>query len=219
VSTSWAPWESCGTTGQDGIARLRAAPTGESGIMVEGTAKGYLIDWRNLSDQDLRTSEPTHWFETQERRPVRWVLEMYAEPRPTVEFIVPSDFRGVIQAKVQVREDAPCPPGQRCFSYAVPPSGVVEVIGPPLVRRVFAPDFRARRADGTVLSREAKDGEVGLWWLKYDGSSQFFVIGTPSEFQLLRTHQQGGAGGTWMGDSNREGRGKQGRWGKQTPTE
>src|SRR5689334_4091833 len=46
---SQAPYNSRGLTGQDGVARLRAAPFGEYGALVEGEAKGYLSDHFDIS--------------------------------------------------------------------------------------------------------------------------------------------------------------------------
>jgi hypothetical protein len=149
---------------------------------------------------------------------------MYAGPRPTVELVVPSGYRGVIKAEVQIQEDAPCQPGQRYFSYEVSPSGAVQVAGPALLRRVFSLgvyslDVCAKYADGTVLSRDAKDAEVGCWWLKCEGSTHFFLVGTRKEYDALRHSEEREGGGEERrpsGGGRGEGRGRRGRGGSQS---
>jgi hypothetical protein len=188
---SFAPWNSSGTTGADGIVRLQAAPCGDAtGISVEMTAKGYLFEQKILLDKDVAAIAPAHLFETVEKRPVSFVLEMVAGPSPTVELIVPAGYRGLVKAEVHVQDDLPCPAGQRCFSYVVPPSGEVQVTGPRLLRRVFAPDFQARYADGTVLDRQAKDSAVGVWCLKSEETRHVFLVGTQAEYEERRQFYQ-----------------------------
>ena len=183
-------------TGDDGVARVQAAPYGDGGVAVGVTARGYLSEEKVLSAQAVRALEPAHLFEAAERRPPALVVELYAEPRPAVELIVPAGYRGLIRAAVRVQEDAPSPPGQRSFPCVVPASGVVEVVGPPLLRRVFVTDFRARFADGAPLSREGGEGAVGLWWVKDEGGFHHFLVGTRDEFNdCCRSRPTGGEGG------------------------
>jgi hypothetical protein len=113
-------------------------------------------------------------------------LELYAEPRPTVELIVPTGYHGLVKAEIQVQDDLIYPAGQRCFRYAVPASGVVPVTVPPLLRMVFPPDFHARYADGTALTNEAKGAEIGFWWVNREGNIQCFLVGTLSEYDAVR---------------------------------
>jgi hypothetical protein len=42
ADSRWAPYVSTGLSGSDGITRLKAAPYGEAGILVEATAPGFL---------------------------------------------------------------------------------------------------------------------------------------------------------------------------------
>jgi hypothetical protein len=181
---SLSPCESTGTTGDDGITHLSFAAA-DTGLTVEGTARGYLPDVLNVTGEAVRKIEPAHLFEDTDRRPASYVLELYAGPHPTVELVLPVTFRGMVKAEVQIQEDAPLPPGQRCFSYRVGELGDVRVVGPPLLRRVYPPDFRARRTDGTVVNHEAGPGEVGLRPLKSEGNMQYFVVGTKAEYEDL----------------------------------
>ena len=183
---SQSPYDSTATTGADGIARLRAAPYGEDGILVEAAATGYLSEDQSLTVAELQAIEPAHLFEDVNKRPVRLVLDLYAGPRPTIELVVPSGYRGTVKAEVQVRANASCPAGQRSFSYDVPPSGIVQAAGPPLLERVGCADFRIRYADGTSLSGQAVGAEIGFWCLKYEGDSFHFLIGTRGEYDALR---------------------------------
>jgi hypothetical protein len=183
---SVAPYDSSGTAGDDGVAHLRAAPFGEAGLRVEASARGYLPEALSVPVQAVDEIPPAPLVGGDRARPVSFVLEVCAGPSPTVELVVPNGFRGLVKAEVQVREDAPCPPGQRCFRYQVEPSGYVLVTGPPLLRRVFTPDYQARFADGTPISRQPDLLAVGFRPLKAEPDVQYFVVGTQSEFDTVR---------------------------------
>jgi hypothetical protein len=178
---SLAPYQSCELTGDDGIARLRAAPYGSAGLRVEATAKGYMSEERNVLAETIKEIEPAPLLLADRPRPVTFVMEIYSEPLPTVELILPAGYRGLVKAEVQIQEDAPCPPGQRCFRYEVA-SGIAQVKGPPLLRRVCSSDYHARYTDGTLLGEEMDEGKVGFRWLKCEGSDQYFVVGTLTDY-------------------------------------
>ncbi len=186
TQSSSAPWESVGLTGDDGVVHLRAAPYGEAGILLDATAPAYLSQQKNLPVEAVEAIKPPGLFHPAAPRPADFVVEMYAAPGPELELVVPTSYRGVVKVTVRVRDDLTNPPGQRLFSYAVPPSGDVEVTGPPLLRRVYSPDYRAKFADGTPLSRRPEEGEVGFWCLKTEGASEYFVVGTRAEYDELR---------------------------------
>jgi hypothetical protein len=215
TSPALASGGASGPTGRDGIARLWAVPSDNAGVTVEVAALGHLTaDEKSLSAETVRALEPIHLFEAVDRRPAVVVIELYAEPRPTIELVVPVGYRGIVKAEVQVQEDIANAPGQRLFSYEVPPDGVVPVIGPALLRHVFAPDFRARYADGTPLSRNAKGADMGFWWLKSEGPVQVFLVGTSREFDDLRRDEDksnplpqrsAGGRGEGRGDGGRRG--------------
>jgi hypothetical protein len=178
--SSTAPCLSSETTGSDGIARLRAAPA-EGGLTVDAAANGYLPQTLGLTAEAVGKIEPAHLFEDAGQRPAGLVVEMLAGPHPTIELVVPNGYRGVVKAEVHIQEDALCPPGQRRFTYPVDPPETLQIVGPPLLRRVYPPDFRAKYADGTVLSQQAADTEVGLRPLRSEGDVQVFVIGTKDD--------------------------------------
>jgi hypothetical protein len=213
---SSAPWDSNGPTQDDGIARLRAAPAGEAGILLQVSAAGYLSEEKNLSVEEVEAIRTAGWFESVEKRPASFVLDLYAGPAPTVELVLPTGYRGHVKAELRVREDVPCPAGQRCFSSVVPVTGSVVVTGPSLLRRVCPLDFRARYEDGTPLSREANDAEIGFWCWKWENGAYQFLIGTRSEYEALRRSEQksGGEGRTSGGKSS--GQGKRGHKGGQS---
>jgi hypothetical protein len=180
---SLAPYDSCGKTGEDGVARLRAAPYGEYGIQVGVTAPGYMPESPEFTVAAVRHIEPAHWFEATEHRPADFVVDLYAEPRFSVELIVPAGYRGLIRATVEVQAEVPCAPGQRCFRYEVPPSGVVLVAGPAVLGRVLPAAYRACFADGTPLGEAISAVQVGFRWLKAEGNTQYFVVGTQSDYE------------------------------------
>ena len=217
-----APPESSATTGDDGIARLRAVPCGDTRIMLDVAADGYLPEHQFVSAEAVRAIAPAHLFEAVGRRPVSFVVDLYADsPVPTIEFVVPAGYRGLIQAELVIADDAPCQPGQRCFRYVVPPSGVVRVTAPALLRRFPLPAFGARYADGTPLSRGAKGAEVGLWQVKSDGPSYTFLVGTEDEYAQYHPPRQGNPGeqAPPSGGGKGRGRGRGGRRGNQPPAD
>jgi hypothetical protein len=209
---SSAPWDSAGTTANDGIARLRAAPYGTAGISLEATATGYLPEGMHVPVETIAAIPPAHWFEATTRRPASLVLEMYALPRPTVALVVPTGYRGLLKVEIKVQEDAPCTPGQRTFTYAVPPSGILQVAGPLVFRRLSPAGFQARYADGTPLEGTAKDAEIGFWWLKSEGGCEHFLVGTRSEYAAMRPSSRQPMAGD-SGAPSGKGRGRRARGG------
>jgi hypothetical protein len=203
-----APTESKGSTGNDGITRVRAAPFGRAGVMVEVSRDGYLSEVKYLSVQEVQAIEPAHWFEDVNQRRSNLVMEMFAGPAPTVEFIAPPGFRGPIKAEVQVRADLPAAAGQRSFSFPVPASGEVVAAGPPLFRQASSANMRVKFADDRQLSFRAKDSALGYWYVKYEGRCYHFFVGTPSDYESYCKSTQNNAGSS-KGQS--EGKGRRGR--------
>jgi hypothetical protein len=182
---SVSPYESVETTKEDGMAHLRAAPYGEAGIVMEAAAPGYMSEERSVLAETIREIEAP-LFKTAKPSPAPFVVELYAEPHPTIELIVPVGYRGVVEAVVEIQEDAVFPPGQRSFPGEVSSSGVARLKGPPLLRRVSPQDYRAKYVDGTPLSQQAEASAVGLRWLKCEGRSQFFAVCTQAEYPGIR---------------------------------
>jgi hypothetical protein len=202
-----------GIAGDDGVTRLQAAP-GDDGLLVQVRAAGYMAEEKVVPRQAVEAIAPAGLFEPVEQRPPAVVLDLYAEPRPSVEFVVPDGFRGTIKAEVHFQDDAPCPPGQRRFSYVVSPTGDVHVSGPAMLRRVRFPAATARYANGTPLSASSRDTDVGFWWLKAEPGCQYYVVDTRSEYDMLRRSTEagppgegraGGAGKGGHGRRNRDG--------------
>jgi hypothetical protein len=181
--------------------------------MYEG--KGVPVD-------SLKALTPAGWFEAVEKRPVSLVLEMYAEPRPTVELVLPAGYHGIVKVQMQIRDDAPPQPGQRLFSCVVSKSGEVQVVGPPVLRRAQPLDFRAKFADGMLVSFPPKETEVGLRWLHGSGSEQFFVVGTQVDYdnerrayldELRHTYPKADTGNGNSGQGKGGGRGRRNQTG------
>ncbi|OAI49012.1 hypothetical protein AYO44_01005 [Planctomycetaceae bacterium SCGC AG-212-F19] len=180
------PVNSSGTTGTDGVVLLRAAASSDAGPLVEVTASGYLFEEKSASVEVLRAPEATQRVPTEGERSARLVLELYAEPPPTIELVLPTGYRGVVKVDVQTQDQAPATVGQRCFSYEVPASGVVQITGPALLRRVLPAEFRARFTDGTALSREPKDMELGIWCVQWEEKHLDFWVGTQRDYESYR---------------------------------
>jgi hypothetical protein len=184
---SLAPCDSSANTGPDGLARLRAAPYGHYGVLMETNASGYQVESQDVSADAIQEVSPAHLFEDVNRRPADFVVELYAEPRFAVELIVPAGYRGLIKTTLHIDENVPCPPGQRCFRYEVSPrSDVVAVKGPTILRRVSPSDFKARYAGGELLGEKMDLVTVGFRWLKRDGDDNYFVVGTRNEYDQFR---------------------------------
>ncbi len=182
---SLAPFDSSQRTGPEGIVHLRAAPYGDFGVRIEASAPGYLAEQRNVSTEMIQRIAAAHPFEDVERRAAEFVVEMYAEPRFTVELIVPTGYRGTIKAEVQIQDDGAALPGQRCFRYEVA-DGFVRVKGPRVLRRISPTEFRARYVDGTPLAGDMTLWKVGFRWLRCEGKEQYFLVGTQSEYDMQR---------------------------------
>src|SRR5579884_3366301 len=183
-----APASVSGVTNRDGIVWLHAVPTGDTSILLEAKAQGYLSEWKTLTGDDVRKIEPAHLFEAVEKRPVGQVLELYAGPRPTIELIVPAGFKGQFKVGIQTRDDFPYTPGQRFFSYPVALVGDTTIVGPPLFRHGGAtPEFQAKYADGASLKQHVTGPEVGFWWLKSEGGYEHFLVGTAKEYAAWRS--------------------------------
>jgi hypothetical protein len=184
-----------GTTGPDGMAHLPAPPIEDSPLFFEAMARGYL---------PRQSGQPV------EQTPSGVILEMYAEPRPSLELVVPTGYRGVVKATVRVQSDLANKPAQRQFSFPVPPSGVVAVVLPPVFLKGITPDIRFRYADGTPLLRDAKDFEVGCRWLKADPESEFvFAIGTQWEAdEIRRAMKKADSGRDQLGEQSITGYGR-----------
>jgi hypothetical protein len=183
---SLAPYNVSAKTGEDGLVRLRAAPYGPYGVLMETTAPGYQPQDLDVSAGAIQEVPPAHLFEDISRRPANFTVDMYAEPRFTVEVVVPDGFHGLIKAKIQIDENTSCPPGQRCFRYEVPPSNTVLIKGPTILRRVSPSDYQARYAGGAPLGAKMDLVTVGFRWLKRDGNENYFVVGTQNEYDQFR---------------------------------
>jgi hypothetical protein len=185
---SLAPYDSTERTDAEGIAHLRAAPYGEFGVRVEATAGGYLPDQVSLSSESIQRLQPVHFLEETGRRKPEFVVEMYSEPRFTVELVVPRNYRGRIKAEIEARDDMDVPPGQRCFRFAVV-DGFVRIKGPAIVlQRVYPSDYHARYDDDTPLGSEMSLQKVGFRWLRGQDKVQYFVVGTQPEYDMQRRY-------------------------------
>jgi hypothetical protein len=201
-------------TGKDGIAHLNLSPYGDGGVLLEATATGYMEEEKALSVAEVQAIEPAHWFEKVERRPVNYVIELYAEPHPTVELVIPPGYRGRIEAEIRAEPNIPCPPHQRQFTFVAAPPAVVQVAGPPMFRFLFPQDFQAKYADGIALNQEVNGEDVGFWWIKCDGRYVTFLVGTKAEYDRYRrsaatesgSHDRSSGGGKGQGQGRHGGR-------------
>jgi hypothetical protein len=186
ADSSFAPTDSVGPSGADGIARLRAAPYSDAGILVNVVAQGYLSEHEYLSTDEVKAMTPAHWFEDVAKRRESLVVELLAEPRPYVELILPTYTRGVVKTTIRVDDKAPFTPGQRCFLGTVSPLGEAEISGPPMLHHASPIEYRAKFSDGAKLGLPEDDKHIGFGWLKSDGKAQYYFVGTKSEYDAQR---------------------------------
>jgi hypothetical protein len=183
-STSvFSPGRAWASTGGDGIARLNVAPTGELGTVFATKAKGYLDTEKDLSTEAVRAMDPVHLFEDAEDRPVNVIVEMFAEPIPAIELVIPPGFRGIVQANLRDHIGPAWALGQRSMRFTVPASGIVEVSGPAWLPHYLVPDFHVRFADGTLITARGEKCALGYWWLRCEGTTQYFLIGTAHDYE------------------------------------
>jgi len=169
----------------NGVALVRAAAFRDFGSDVHIQAAGYLNEERYLGLETVQHIETAGWLEKLQDRPPTLIVELYADPRPTVTLVVPSGYRGVINVTVDVHEDAPFAPGQRTFRADVGSDGSATLIAPPLLKHLLPTDFEVASVDGVLIKRNAADAERGFWWLHSDGKRQLFYVGTRAEYDAF----------------------------------
>jgi hypothetical protein len=186
-------------SGSDGIVRIQSTATPDSPSCLEVRAAGYQSD---EIDVGVGTEQ---------------VIELYAGPRPTVEFQLPTGFRGSLSARLKV-VDAAGQPGQRVFIVPVGPADSVDVTGPAVLKHGSGPTFKARLADGTELPQQPTPDQVALRWLKVDGDTHQFIVGTHADWEAAQGPTRGEPGarpskGMGGGKGGGGGRGHGGRGG------
>ena len=169
-----------GMTALDGVADLPIVPCGERSVLLKATRTGYLPEDAVVTAALLRGIEPAHWWNPTDQRP-NFTIDMYSEPQFGIELIIPNGYRGLVTADFEI-DDKAASNGQRLFRFTVSASGIVTMKGPPVLRRIFLTDVRARYADGTPLEDELSWEKVGFRWLKRHGHGAIFVVGTQTEF-------------------------------------
>ena len=171
--------EITGKTGADGVARVHPLPDGTEGLLAVSAA-GYLNDAKPLNEA------------------AGMEVELFAGPRPTVELVIPSGFRGLIKAEFKIAPADGAAPSPRLFRCDVQADGTVEVVGPEVLHCVRPQDFHAVAADGTTLPSGGPTTSIELRWVKTTDAIDYFVYGTDIDChnaQKTLTPSDGGHGG------------------------
>lgn len=184
------PPRSFAKTHTDGKARLTATATDEGTIYLETKTTGYLADGIDMSAAELQKIEPAHFLEDASKRPTNLVVELYVEPRPAIEILVPTGYKGIVKVSLQIADDASLPKGQRAFSVPIDSTGAGSMTGSPLLRHIDSADFVAKYSDGATLARNAAMPAIGLWWVQKTGDTEEFYVGTEREFDAFRKVEQ-----------------------------
>jgi hypothetical protein len=215
---SFAPHESTGTTDGEGIAHLEIASSDDSCILLSAATAGYMSKPKDISAESYRQIEPPFWFRWAKPALAHFIVEMYAEPRFCIELVVPTGFRGLVKAEVQYQDESLSPIGQRCFTYTVQPTGAVQIVAPGVLRR-FPPVYRARYADGTPLSEDMDALKIGFRWLKRDGDTEYFLVGTLTDYENFSRDLAGSHSGPEKRSSDSgKSRGRGGRRNRADPS-
>src|SRR4029077_11557697 len=105
-------------------------------ILLETKIPGYLAEMKELTPKSIESIERAHFLEKVDRRSPNFVVDLYAEPRPTIELIVPLGYKGVIKADVEIKDDVVVPVGQRAFTINVDSTGSAAITGSPLLEHI-----------------------------------------------------------------------------------
>jgi len=125
------------------------------------------------------------------RRDVHYILELWADPNPVVEFVIPPGYRGPIKARFEPANSQDFQPGQRVFQCRIDEAGRVTVKAPKLVDgNSHSTKFAARCEGGNLLpeGRDSKPDEVALRSVNSGYPNQLtrlFIIGTQVEADAL----------------------------------
>jgi hypothetical protein len=171
--------ESEAPTGTDGIARVRARTDNEMSVAIEVSAAGYLPADVDLPGAKLDANDPN------EKVRSGTTVALFAGPRPTVDFVLPAGFRGLLKADLRM-QDAPAQANQRVFSGIARSDGKVVIAGSPVLSSGLGPVYRARFSDNQSLTLEPKEHETGLRFLKSEGDTRYFVVGTLEDWKSFR---------------------------------
>jgi hypothetical protein len=218
----FAPSEVNASTGTDGIARMQGSVPGDAGMSLDVSANGYHSGKEGVARSTVETIPPLKMFEKNDQRPVQFVVELYAEPDPSIELVLPAGYKGEVKAQIIISPTAGAVPGQRVFSVPVSPTGSAQIAGPEVLKFVGGTDFHFRYTDGVPISRRAEgDTLMGYWFLSYNENDKIssFFVGTFQEFDdYRRTHKlpEGVSGGR-QGGAMPAGHGGRHRGGNQTP--
>lgn len=177
-----APLPAESRTDAQGFAKVRVGEY--HSIHIYALFDGYLWpDGVRLNEQSLK--------ELARRTQPNLTIEMWADPQPTAELVVPNGYRGAVKVICERDDSAPIPHGKRHFTFPVEPNGRVIIRGPGLLTSRDGPEFTARYVDGTAIpTHSSRYSEVALRWLASrtwrDRNTQLFCIGTETEGEVIR---------------------------------
>jgi hypothetical protein len=174
-----APYLASGSTGDNGIAELKATGSGIYCARLDISAKGYMHEDEDLSLDAIEAADGGTASKASKASKPTFVMELFAEPRPQLELIIPDGTVGPIRVNVHIQDDFVYPAGQRDFRYPVVPPEVTQIILPPMFRHVSAAAFSGRFANGTELHATEVDTEVGFWWVGAEGDLNTYFVGSP----------------------------------------
>jgi hypothetical protein len=209
------PKDVISTTDATGIAQIRGVTSDDGLPQVKVTAPGYIVEQRGLPGDALHAMKENNsfWSITSHHDPIFFEMLIFHGPPAVIELTVPVGYRGLIKADVRVREDIVYQRDQRLFTGTVV-DGAVTVDGSPLLKSDYKPIFRARYGDDVPVPVNVQDNEVGFRWLRTEGRTELFVIGTRAELEALRRSTEkansGDSGGKKNGGGGGGGGGRHG---------
>lgn len=206
--------DSSGTADANGVVQVKAA-TGDDALPQVKLERAELPAGKTRTaggrPSALKANESV-WPFSSHPETVVVTMELYHGPDPAIDLLVPPGYRGQIKVDVRVREDVAYQPGLREFQGTVPPDGMVQIEGPPILRHGRGPTFFAHYLDEahTQVPTEVGPDEVGFRWVRTEGRTEIFVIGTKSEYEKYRRAGDKGSSSTSDSSSGKSGGGKGG---------
>lgn len=175
----FAPYCSEDVTKEDGTARMWVAAY-HVPLEIIVRAEGYLSEWQRLPCRDIPGLAP----DAANRSATPFVLEIFAGPPPTLEFVVPDGYRGIVLARYSKDDETEKLAGKRHFTYFVPHTGIVSVKHRRLVDRPHtAVKVDAHYADGKPLPVFPEDSTVGFRFFSVAQNGQVYVVGTKADHE------------------------------------
>jgi hypothetical protein len=169
-----APHPVSATTGEDGMASLRAATFNAQ--EWSASADGFLNERRMLigSEKDARSIQ----------------FKLYRAPPPSVIVVVPDGYHGPLMVdRRPIDRWLQGAPGQRTFTFQVSPDGYVGIDATPLLTRMDPFAVTAVFENGSPIPEPGtamSASSIALRSVDVSGTRTLFAVGTEADAEKIR---------------------------------